>query len=152
MKPHPDFAELDVPTRFVLNGYHLDILTGADVQEDFDAVTGSQKVIQGIFGPVWPDGLTLEDNLIDLHWHYREFTEKRSFAWVIRDRARCYLGCAYLHPKLGGRGVAEGSYWFTDTPDRQAHLTAFGPAYEAWITALMPAGFTIKMSNNAAIG
>ncbi|WP_300034290.1 hypothetical protein [uncultured Roseobacter sp.] len=85
MKPHPDFEAIDIPMTLTLGAYQLDILTSADVEVDFDAVTRSKSVLKGLFGPAWPEGLTFEDNLTDLHWHHREFTAKRSFAWVIRD-------------------------------------------------------------------
>lgn len=77
-----------------LGAYYLDVLTAVDLEMDYEAVTRSQSVLQGLFGPKWPEGLTLEDNLIDLHWHHREFTAKRSFARVIRDEQATYLGCA----------------------------------------------------------
>ena len=107
MTPHPDFETLQVPMSLTLGAYHLKILTGADVEVDFEAVTHSRSVLQGLFGPTWPEGLTLEDNLTDLHWHHREFTAKRSFAWVIRDESGTYLGCAYLFPDTGARGAGE---------------------------------------------
>ena len=45
-------------------------------------------------GDTWPDGLTLEVNLIDLAWHQREFTIGHSFAYTVMndDESRC-LGC-----------------------------------------------------------
>ncbi|MDF1728626.1 MAG: hypothetical protein P1U53_12845 [Sulfitobacter sp.] len=149
MKPHPDFAWLEVPTTATLGPYHLTILTPADVEEDFEAVSGSEAVLRGIFGPTWPAGLTLEDNLTDLHWHYREFTEKRSFAWIIRDRDGAYLGCAYLNPDIGARGKGEAAFWFTDSPDRQAHLAAFGPLYEAWVKGMLPGEYRLNTNSNA---
>ena len=149
MVPHPDFEALDVPTSIALGDYQLDVLTAADVETDFDAVTRSQSVLQGLFGPDWPEGLTFEDNLIDLHWHHREFTAKRSYAWVIRDRSGVYLGCAYLFPKIGGRGGCDAAYWMADAPERLSHLAAFGPLYEAWLTELLPESLLISFKSNA---
>lgn len=131
-----------------LGTYHLDVLTGADVEEDFNAVTRSKSVLQGLFGPKWPEGLTLEDNLTDLHWHHREFTAKRSFAWIIRDAAGLYLGCAYLFPTIGERGQAEAAYWMTDTPDRLGNIAAFGPLYAEWLKELLPASYALSLINN----
>lgn len=148
MTPHPDFETLQVPMSLTLGAYHLDILTGADVEADFEAVTRSSSVLQGLFGPTWPKGLTLEDNLTDLHWHHREFTAGRSFAWVIRDASGVYLGCAYLFPAIGTRGAGEAVYWMADTPERLAHLAEFGPLYEAWLTDLMPLPYALSLKHN----
>lgn len=149
MKPHPDFKALDVPMSITLGAYHLGVLTGEDVEEDFEAVTRSQSVLQGIFGPTWPEGLTLEDNLTDLHWHHREFTAKRSFAWVIRDGASAYLGCAYLSPDIGAIGSGEAAYWMADAPDRLTHLAAFGPLYENWLKEMLPPQYDLRLTSNA---
>ena len=47
----------------------------------------------------WPEGLTLEDNLIDLGWHQREFSLRYSFAYTVvtPSEDRC-LGCVYINP------------------------------------------------------
>jgi hypothetical protein len=138
-----------VPMSVTLGTYHIDILTGADVEEDFEAVTRSKSVLQGLFGPTWPEGLTHEDNLTDLHWHHREFTARRSFAWIIRDTVGSYLGCAYLFPSIGGRGQAMAAYWMTDTPERQTHLAAFAPLYEEWLKGQLPPPYALSFTNNA---
>lgn len=149
MTPHPDFEALDVPASAILGAYHLGILTGLDVEEDFEAVTRSKSVLKGIFGAAWPEGLTLEDNLTDLHWHHREFTAKRSFAWIIRDVAGLYLGCAYLFPDIGARGTGEAAYWMVDAPERLTHLAAFGPLYEGWLAELLPPSYALRFISNA---
>jgi hypothetical protein len=43
----------------------------------------SQKHLLGLMGSDdgWPLKLTLEENLIDLGWHQREFTLRHSFAY-----------------------------------------------------------------------
>jgi hypothetical protein len=149
MKPHPDFKMIEVPKMLTLGAYHLEILTGADVDEDFEAVTRSQSVLQGIFGPTWPEGLTLADNLTDLHWHHREFTAHRSFAWIIRDAVGTYIGCAYLFPEIDARDAGEAAYWMADAPDRLTHLTAFGPLYETWLKDLLAPSYALTLTNNA---
>jgi len=44
-------------------------------------------------------GLTLEQNLVDLGWHEKEFQLRRSFAYTVSapDESRV-LGCVYLYP------------------------------------------------------
>ncbi|MBD2157876.1 GNAT family N-acetyltransferase [Leptolyngbya sp. FACHB-16] len=52
-------------------------------------------------GGTWPEGLTLEQNLIELGWHQREFQRRTSFAYTVvtppEDRV---LGCVYINPTL----------------------------------------------------
>lgn len=151
MTPHPDFAALELPVAQRLGGFHLEMLTAADLAEDFAAVTGARAVLHGLFGDSWPDGLTLEDNLTDLHWHHREFTAKRSFAWIIRDDTGAYLGCAYLFPAIGARGRGEAVFWMTDTPDRRALLEAFGALYQSWLGQVLPQPYTLTLRHNGTI-
>jgi hypothetical protein len=108
-------------------------------------------VLRGLFGPDWPEGLSMDDNCTDLHWHHREFTTNRSFAWVIRSPDQTYLGCAYLFPAIGARGAAEATYWMAEGPSRLSHLAGFGPLFQSWVTALLPQGFAITFRNNASL-
>jgi hypothetical protein len=130
--PHPDFADAPLPQLMTLGAFHLSPLTQACVEEDFEAVTASAALLSGLFGGAWPAGLTLEDNATDLHWHKREFSTARSFAWVVRDAAGGYLGCAYLYPDIGARGHGKGYVWLREgvaspqaTGDLAGRFTAF---------------------------
>ncbi len=82
------------------------MLTVHDVVKDFAA----------ILDRVEPDGspapsaeLTLEQNLVDLGWHQKEFELRRSFAYTVMslDESVC-LGCVYLYP--------------TDDADARVHM------------------------------
>ena len=83
-------------------------------------------------GGDWPDGLTLEENRIDLCWHLREFQNNRSFAWIVRDAAGAYLGCAYVFPDFGGDG-AQVSVWMRASCDPVAHEQAFSTLLMKWL-------------------
>jgi hypothetical protein len=148
MKPHPDFVDTTLPRQAGVGAWRLTPLSVAQVDEDFDAVTGSERVLVGTFGSDWPIGLTREDNLIDMGWHDREFTAKRSFAWIIRDAEGRYSGCAYLYPEIGARGRGEVVTWMTDTPDRLARLAAFNAAFRDWLTAYLPKGYALAWTSN----
>lgn len=60
----------------------------------------SIDIIQKTRGGNWPThALTLEDDLIDLCWHQREFEHRSSFAFtVMSPDERKFLGCLYLYP------------------------------------------------------
>ncbi|MEM9780391.1 MAG: hypothetical protein AAF813_10750 [Pseudomonadota bacterium] len=151
MTPHPDFAALEIPTSLRLGSFALEMLTAADLEEDYAAVTGSSLVLQGVFGPVWPEGLTLAYNETDLHWHHREFTAKRSYAWVIRDAVGAYVGCAYLSPDLGARGAGQATYWMVDAPERLQWLADFGALYVGWLREALPEGYDFRVVSNAGL-
>ena len=151
MQPHPDFAETDLPRRAEIGAFQLTPLSPAQVDEDFEAVIGSKQVLRGLFGDDWPLGLTRDDNLTDMGWHEREFTAKRSFAWIIRDPGGRYLGCAYLYPDLGKRGHGQVVTWVRDSPDRIAQLTQFDRLFQTWLRSYLPDGYILSWLNNADI-
>ena len=102
--------------------------------------------------PDWPVGLTEDEDALDLAWHEREFSARRSFAWVIRDEGGAYLGCAYLFPEMGKTGTGEGVFWFRELPDRLDHLAAFGPFFKAFVADHAPDGFAVSYRDNAGLG
>jgi hypothetical protein len=105
------------PARVDGAGFHLRMLTIHDVVKDFDAVIAAATRLRGLMEPgaTWPDGLTLEENLIDLAWHQREFTVGHSFAYTVMndDESRC-LGCCYLNPSDDPAYDAVAFYWARD--------------------------------------
>jgi hypothetical protein len=102
------------PARADGPGFHLRMLTIHDAVKDFDAVMAAAPRLRGAMEPgaTWPDGLTLEENLIDLAWHQREFTIGHSFAYTVMndDESRC-LGCCYLNPSDWAGYDAMAFYW-----------------------------------------
>ena len=95
--------KFEVPTVLVNGKFRLRMLTINDLVKDYDAIMSSvehlQKTYSAISGSDWPDGLTLEENLVDLGWHQREFTLRYSFAYTVMspDESLC-LGCVYINP------------------------------------------------------
>jgi hypothetical protein len=80
-----DFA---VPEGLETERFRLRMLTVRDVVADFEAIRDRSP------------GLTLEQNLIDLGWHQKEFQDRSSFAYTVVDPADDghVLGCAYIYP------------------------------------------------------
>ena len=93
----------EVPEVLVTEKFRLRMLTIHDLVKDYDAVMSSaehlRKTYSAISGSDWPDGLTLEEDLIDLGWHQREFTLRYSFDYTVMslDESLC-LGCVYINP------------------------------------------------------
>ncbi len=92
-----------VPQKLDTNRMRLRMLTVSDVVKDFDAVVSRKNYLLETkpFGPnqKWPDGLTLEQNLIDLGWHQKEFQMRTTFAFTVLnlEETKC-LGCIYIEP------------------------------------------------------
>ena len=91
-----------IPSGIETQDFRIRMLTIHDVVKDYDAVMSSLDHLRGVFGPrsSWPSSdLTLEQDLIDLAWHHKEFQLGRSFAYTVMslDESRC-LGCVYVDP------------------------------------------------------
>jgi hypothetical protein len=90
-----------IPTGIETIDYKVRMLTINDLVKDYDAVMSSVEHLTGVFGPneIWPEGLTLEEDLVDLGWHQKEFELRSSFAYTVMspDESKC-LGCVYVDP------------------------------------------------------
>ena len=93
-------ADFTVPEGLETQEFRLRMLTVHDVVKDYDAVMTSVEHLKTIWpGGTWPEGLTLEQNLIDLGWHQKEFQTRRSFAYtVVTPSGSMILGCVYIDP------------------------------------------------------
>ena len=96
-----------IPLGFETIDFRIRNLTINDVVKDYDAVMSSIDHLWGVLGPsrAWPSSdLTLEQDLIDLGWHQKEFQIRNSFTYTVisLDESRC-LGCVYVFPseKMG---------------------------------------------------
>jgi hypothetical protein len=88
--------DFEVPAALEHERFRLRMLTIDDVVKDFDAIcdrVDHEGVSQPPFVP------TIAENLVDLGWHQKEFTLRRSFAYTVvaPDESRV-LGCVYLNP------------------------------------------------------
>ncbi len=107
-----DFA---VPEGLEHDRFRLRMLTVHDVVKDYDAVVSSTDHLQGVFGErsSWPSvDLTLEQDLIDLGWHQKEFQKRTSFAYTVMslDESRC-LGCVYFYPSQDADWNVDAYLW-----------------------------------------
>ena len=77
--------DFDVPVGMEIDRYGLRMLSVNDVVKDYDAVMSSIDHLKGVLDPdsTWPEGLTLEQDLIDLGWHQKEFQKRSSFAYTM---------------------------------------------------------------------
>ena len=106
-------ADFAVPAKLETAELRLRMLTVNDVVKDYDAVMSSAAHCKTVWpGSKWPDGLTLEQNLIDLGWHQKEVQTRRSFAYTVvtpsEDRV---IGCVYIVPTRKQGHDAEVYLW-----------------------------------------
>ena len=94
-------TDFTVPEKLETEEFRLRMLTVNDVVKDYDAVMTSVGHLKTVWpGSGWPsEGLTLEQDLIDLGWHQREFQTRRSFAYtVVTPSESMVVGCVYIDP------------------------------------------------------
>jgi hypothetical protein len=130
-----------VPERLEGAGFHLRMLTIHDLVKDYDAVMTSADRLVGHMDPDddWPLGLTLEEDLVDLGWHQREFTLRHSFAYTVMspDEQTC-LGCVYLLPTGAAGFAAQAFYWVRTSEVAGGLEERLGAAVRTWLAAAWP--------------
>jgi len=134
----PDFV---VPLRLEHSQFILRPLVIGDVVKDYDAVMTSIDHLQGVFGTrsSWPSpDLTLEQDLIDLGWHHKEFQRRTSFAYTMmtQDESLC-LGCVYLYPSEKHTYDAEAYAWVRASHAEKLDQTLFS-AFKTWLHTSWP--------------
>lgn len=134
-------AEFTVPERLDGQDYHLRMLSIDDLEKDFEAVVESADRLHGLLDPNsrWPDGLTRQEDLIDLAWHQREFTIRHSFAYTVMstDERRC-LGCVYIFPSDRRGFDAMVFFWVRSGLDAEKRDAALGALLRTWIAERWP--------------
>jgi hypothetical protein len=110
------FVPIDfkVPATLETPQFRARMLTVNDVVKDYDAVMTSIEHLQKMYqSTTWPTKeMTLEQNLIDLGWHQKEFQTRRSFAYTIVNLdERQVIGCLYINPTTKGDYDASISMW-----------------------------------------
>ena len=92
--------DFQVPAGLETPEFRLRMLTVHDLIRDFDAVMSSVLHLKFVWPHAnWPESLTLEQNLVDLGWHQKEFQNRSSFAYAVMDLAdNRELGCVYVNP------------------------------------------------------
>jgi hypothetical protein len=109
--------DFEVPEVLETSEFRLRMLNINDIEKDYAAVMSSVGHLQKVWpGSGWPDGLTIEDNLIDLGWHHKEFTRRTSFAYtmVTLDESRV-IGCVYINPTRKRGFDAEVYLWVRES-------------------------------------
>lgn len=128
-----------VPMTLETDEFRLRTLTVNDVVKDYDAVMSSVEHCKTIWGDLWPQGLTLEQNLIDLGWHQKEFQKRRSFAYTVitPDETRV-LGCVYIEPTRKRGYDAEIRLWARQSELASGLEDRLYATVSGWVAARWP--------------
>jgi hypothetical protein len=127
-----------IPRGIETSDFRIRILTVNDVVKDYDAVMCSIDHLRGVFGPSdpWPSSdLTLEQDLIDLGWHQKEFQIGSSFAFTVMnlDESRC-LGCVYVDPSEKAGYDAKVILWVRQSEIRKGLDEKLFSAVKIWLS------------------
>ncbi len=129
----------EIPQVLETSRMRLRMLTVSDVVKDYDAVISSEAHLLKTkpFGPnqTWPNDLTLEQNLIDLGWHQKEFQRKSSFAYTVMnlDEDQC-LGCIYINPSTNSNYEAMVVLWVRQSELENGLDQHLYESVKKWIT------------------
>jgi hypothetical protein len=133
-------TDFQVPAKLETAEFRLRMLTIHDVVKDFDAVITSVDHLRTIWpGGKWPEGLTLEQNLIDLGWHHKEFQTRRSFAYtVVSLSEQTVLGCVYIEPTRKRGYDAEVYLWARQSELAHGLEERLYDAVQEWVAREWP--------------
>lgn len=117
-------------------------LTIHDVIKDYDAVMSSIDHLRGTFGPEnsWPSkDMSIEQNLIDLGWHQKEFEERRSFAYTItnNENTKC-IGCLYIYPLEDVPQGAQIFFWVRRSAYEEGLESIILNEIKKWLASIWP--------------
>lgn len=134
----PDFE----PPLLETERFRLRSLTVHDVVKDYDAVMTSREHLWELFGQAWgwpPADLTLEEDLIDLGWHQKEFQRRSTFAYAVMnlDETRL-LGCVYVDPPTKRGYDAEVTWWVRSSELASGLDDDLGETVRTWIANAWP--------------
>jgi hypothetical protein len=107
--------DFQVPAVVETARFRLRSITIHDAFKDYDAVMSSREHLWSRFGAAWgwpAEDMTIEQNIVDLGWHQKEFQLRSSFGYAVMsvDEQR-QLGCVYIDPPHEPGTDADIGFW-----------------------------------------
>jgi hypothetical protein len=133
--------DFEVPEVLETDRIRLRPLTIHHAVKDFDAVQTSSERLRTVYDPggVWPIGLTLEQNIIELGWHQTEFQLRSSFAYTVLDLDEAeVLGCVYFYPTRKPDYDVEVTLWVRQSRVAEGLDEHLFVTVESWIENAWP--------------
>lgn len=145
-----------VPAHAQGAGFHLRSITIHDAFKDYDAVMSSRSHLWARFGAIWgwpAATMSLEQNIIDLAWHQKEFQLRSSFDYAVMspDESRL-LGCVYIDPPDTAEAPgteAEVWYWARASELAAGMEEELGRFVHGWLQSAWP--FRVVVINGQTV-
>jgi len=86
----------------------------------------------------WPPagGMSLEENLRDLHAHAEDFRRRVGFTYTVLDDEDIVVGCVYIYPSPADPDIAEVRSWVS--ADRAELDSLLHETVDSWLAADWP--------------
>ena len=134
--------EFTVPAVVETERFRMRSITIHDAFSDYDAVMSSREHLWSRFGSIWgwpADDLSIEQNIIDLAWHQKEFQLRSSFDYAVMSLGeKRLLGCVYVDPLREAGTEADVWFWARQSElggGLEKHLGRF---VASWLAAAWP--------------
>jgi hypothetical protein len=135
-------ADFIVPEVIETDRFRIRPITIHDVVKDYEAVMTSREHLWKMFGDAWgwpPEDLSLEQDLIDLGWHQKEFQLRSSFDYAVMSLDdKKLLGCVYIDPPSKAGYEAEVYLWARQDELDTGLDEALLAVVEKWIQEAWP--------------
>ena len=131
----------EVPETLETDRMRLRALTIHDAVKDYAAVMESEERLRSVFRPggSWPDGLTLEANILDCAWHQKEFELRSSFTYTVVNLAEtAVLGCLYIYPTRAAGYDADITMWVHQSEAAKGLDAHLFDSVESWVASSWP--------------
>ena len=107
--------DFQVPAVVETARFRMRSITIHDAFKDYDAVMSSREQLWRRIGAAWgwpAEDMTIEQNIVDLGWHQKEFQLRSSFDYAVMslDEQRL-LGCVYIDPPHEPGTDADVWFW-----------------------------------------
>jgi hypothetical protein len=135
-------SDFEVPAVVETDRFRMRTITIHDAFKDYDAVMSSRQHLWSRFGEIWgwpPEDMTIEQNIVDLGWHQKEFQLRSSFDYAVMslDESRL-LGCVYVDPPNDEQTDADVWYWARQSELPSGLEDVLATFLHSWLSARWP--------------
>lgn len=133
-----------VPAVVETERFRLRSITIHDAFKDYDAVMSSRGHLWNRFGDLWgwpAADHSIEQNIIDLAWHQKEFQLRSSFDYAVMSLDECrLLGCVYVDPPHEAGTGADVWFWARESELAGGLEGRLGEFVASWLASDWPFG------------
>jgi len=134
--------EFQIPAVVETARFRMRSITIHDAFKDYDAVMSSREHLWSRFGEAWgwpAEDMTIEQNIVDLGWHQKEFQLRSSFDYAVMslDEQRL-LGCVYIDPPHVPGTDADVWFWARQSQLASGLETELASFLGTWLVEAWP--------------